>query len=357
MEMFDIWNQAHYQRLVMAALQTRIERENPVVRQMVSVTLTTEDKISLARGEVKAFGYAKPKAFGATPPIYVPKIRYSETEVELLPIHEMSPIDERLFRRLQSEDPKVRMRAGADAVLRGTALQYRNEVGWDVMTMNAIMTGQLNVLFKDEKDAGFSIDYGYDPTHFVIVPVSWATIASSKPITDMRAVQLLLSNGAGDFGVHFWMNSNTMRGVVESAQAKELLTGNDRGQYIPLLNDVKTRMYEPDRVQFHVSDSGYRNETYDRGPSAHVKHIPDGKIIVTTDDPFEGEPLVEVFDGMTAVPVSEFRPPAYRQGPQNWIKLDTDALTTFYHFASTRVPRINRPECIAIMDVQGVPAG
>ena len=78
--------------------------------------------------------------------------------------------------------------------------------------------------------------------------------------------------------------------------------------------------------------------------------------LLGSDDPFEGEPLIEVFDGMVAVPVSEFREPDYRQGQQNWIKLDTDSLTTYYHFASTRMPRINRPECIAILDTGGVPA-
>jgi hypothetical protein len=152
------------------------------------------------------------------------------------------------------------------------------------------------------------------------------------------------------------MNSNPVRGLVESAQAKELLTGTERAQFIPERADIVRRLYEPTRVQFHVSDSGYRDETYERGLSAHTKYIPDGKIIATTDDPFEGEPLVEVFDGMVAVPVSEFREPDYRQGAQNWIKLDTDSLTTYYHFASTRIPRINRPENIVVMDVGGVPA-
>lgn len=356
-DIFNIWNRAHYQRTVEVAVQTAIELANPIVRSLVTVVPTTEDAIRMERAEVKAFGYAKPKAFGATPPIYVPKVRYTETEVELLPIHEMSPIDERLFRRLKSQDPEIKARAGADAVLRAKALQIRNEVGWDVLTMNAIMTGQLNVLFKDEEDAGFNIDYGYDPTHFVSVATPWGTIASSKPIDNIRAVQLLLANSVGDYGIHFWMTSNTRRGIIESAQAKELLTGYDgRAQYIPGLDDVKTRLYEPERVQFHVSDSGYRGDTYERGLDAHTKYLPDGKVIVTTDDPFEGEPLIEVFDGMVAVPVSQFQEPDYRQGRQNWVKLDTDSLTTYYHASSTRIPRINRPENIVIMDVGTVPA-
>lgn len=353
---YDIWNQAHYQRLVTAALKTKLELANPVVRQLVKVVPTTEDKIRLERAEIKAFGYAKPKAFGATPPIYVPKVRYTETEVELIPIHEMSPIDERLFRKLKSRDPLIAQRAGADATARGVALQSRNEIGWDVITMQAILTGQLNLVFADEDGAGLSIDYGYYPDHFISVAVPWGTVATSKPIDEIRAAQLKLANSTGDYGIHIWLSSNTMRGVTESAQAKELLTGSERAQYIPERADITRRLYEPDRVTFHVTDSGYRGETYERGLDAHTKFLPDGKIIMTTDDPFEGEDLFEVFDGMTAVPVSEFQEPDYRQGQQNWIKLDTNSLTTYYHFSSTRIPRINRPECVIVMDTGTVPA-
>jgi hypothetical protein len=353
MPLFDIFNQAHFQRLVRVKLRTRLEEVAPIVRTLVTVVPTTEDKIRVERAEIKAFGYAKPKAFGATPPIYVPRVRYSETEVELLPIHEMSPVDERLLRKLESRDPLIVERAGADAVLRATALQMRNEMGWDVLTMNSILTGQLNVLFADDPDQGFNIDYGYDPTHFVSVPVSWGLPATAKPIDNMRAVQLQLANAVGEYGVHFWMNSNTEQNIVNSAQAKELLTGSERAQYIPERADITRRMYEPDRVKFHVSDSGYRGETYARGIDAHTKFIPDNYVIVTTDDPFEGEPLVEVFDGMVAVPVSEFRKPELRQGEQSWVKLDTDSLTTYYHHSSTRIPRINRPDCIVIMRVDG----
>jgi hypothetical protein len=146
------------------------------------------------------------------------------------------------------------------------------------------------------------------------------------------------------------------RGIFESAQAKELLTGTERAQFIPERTDVVRRLYEPDRVQFHITDSGYRGETYARDLSAHTKYIPDGKIIATTDDPYEGENLVEVYDGMVGVPVSEFRKPDFRQGQQSWVKLDTDSLTTYYHNASTRIPMINRPENIIIMDTQAVPA-
>lgn len=355
MPLFDIFNQAHFQRLVQVALQTRLEQQNPVVNQMVTTVPTTFDKIRMSRAEIKSFGYAKPKAFGATPPIYVPRLRYTDNEVELIPIHEMSPVDERLLRKLRSTDGDIRERAGADTVMRGTSLQMRNEEGWNVITMSAILNGMLVVQFADESDEGLTLDYNYDPTHFVHVGTGWGDRANSLPIDNLMTVQTLLSNDAGDYATNFWMNTNTMRDLIWSAQAKDLLTGFDgRAQFVPNLNDITRRMFDGDRVNFHVSDSGYRaNATYARGRSAHTFYIPDNKIICTTDDPFEGEPLVEVFDGMVGVPVSEFAEPDFRQGAQSWVLLDTKSLTTYYNYASTRIPRINRPECIAILDTSG----
>lgn len=355
MELFDIYNQAKFQRLVQVQAQTRIEQQAPVVDQLVTTIPWTDDTVRMERSQMKSFGYAKPKAIGASPNVYVPRIRFEENEVELLQIHEKSPIDERLLRKLRADDPNISQRAGVDIVNRAAALQQRNEQGWRVLVMSAILNGLLVVSFKDESDQGMTIDYNYLSTHFTHVGTSWGTRASSTPIDDMIGVQILLANDTGDYGIHFWMNNNTMQNLVWSAQAKALLTGFDgRAQFIPNLNDITRRMYEPDRVQFHVTDSGYRaNETYDRGRSAHTFYIPDNKVIVTTDDPFEGENLIEVFDGRVAVPTSEFAEPSLRQGAQNWVRLNTDSLETEYHYASTRIPRINRPECIVVMDVSG----
>lgn len=355
MPIFDPYNQAHLTAVVQVQLRTRMEQLNPVVNQLVHQQTTTEDKIKLEKSEVKAFGYAQPKAFGATPNIYVPKIRYTETEIELLPMHEMSPVSERLLRKLQSKDPDIVLRAGADIGLRTTALQVRNEVGWNVLTMGAIMTGQMVVNFKDEPGQGLLIDYDYDSSQFASASSDWGDRENSTPIDDMMAIQLAMANSIGDYGINFWMNSNTMRDIVWSKQAKDLLTGFDgRAQYIPDIQDIRSRMYEPGRVTFNVSDSGYRpDETYERGLTAHTKYIPDNKVIVTTDDPFEGENLVDVFSGLTAVPVSEFAAPALREGPQSWIKLNTESLDTYYHVASTKMPRINRPDCIYVLDTTG----
>jgi hypothetical protein len=167
----------------------------------------------------------------------------------------------------------------------------------------------------------------------------------------MVAVQNLLANDSGDYAVHFWMNSETWWNLIWSNEAKALLTGFDgRAQEIPIMTDLKQRMLEPDRVNFHVTSAGWRNEgEYLHGRGLHNKWIPDGKVIATTEDPFEGEPIMDMFDGLVLVREAWDRR-VLRQGSQTTAKID-DNDTLYWQQTSTRIPRINRPECIAVMDV------
>lgn len=350
MSIFNIYDQAHMTRLVQVALKTRMEELNPLPRSLYTLVPTTSDKIKMEKVETKTFGHAVVKAFGASPNVYVPRVRYTESEVELLPMHEKSPVDERLLRKLEDPDPEISQRAGADTVLRATAIQARNELGWDIYAWQAITTGYLDITFKDEPDQGLTIDYGMPPGNH-IDGSDWSNPTSAVPLDDIKAVQLYAANLVGDYAIKIKMNSNTMRWLIESDQAKELLTESSGRQKIPTIEDITTRLYEPSRVVFEVSDSGYRDgETYERGLGIHTKWLADGQVLFTTADPFEGEPLVEVFEGRTAVPVSEFAAPDLRTGPQTWVKLDTDSMTTEYHFASTRIPRVNRADCIFVLD-------
>lgn len=353
MSIFNIWDQARNTAAIQQSTVGILSDLPRPVPQLSTLRTIQDDKIRRQGMEIRAFGKARFKAFGATPPIFVPKVRYTETEIELVQVHEMSPIDERLLRKLESNDDEIKQRAGADILLRGRALQLRNENQSDWMVMTAILTGQLPIAFEDEGEQGFIIDYGYDPTHLTTVTVPWSTLATATSIDDMRATQVKLADDAGEYGIHFWMNSKTWDHVIYGAQAREILTGTDRGQLIATVEDIKARMYEPERVQFHITDAGWLDEgaAYNRGRQFHTKWFPDDTVLATTSDPFSGEPLVEHFDGLVAVPTSEFAPPQLRQGAQSWTKLDTDALTTYWHQACTRMPRVNRPECIVVMDV------
>lgn len=353
MSVFNIWDQARLTAFTRRSAEGILEQEARPVPQLSTFRTVRDDKIRLGTMEIRAFGKARFKAFGATPPIFVPRVRYTESEIELVQIHEMRPVDERLLRKLELGSEEQQARAGADIALGQQALAIRNERQSDWMVLTALLSGQLPIQFEDEAEQGFVIDYGMKETHLASVTTPWSNLADATAIDDMRAWQQLLADDAGDYGIHFWMNSTTWDYILYGAQAREILTGTDRGQLIATVEDIKARMYEPQRVTFHVTDAGYLEETagYEKGASAHTKWFADDQVLVTTADPFNGQPICEHFDGMVAVPVSEFQRPALRQGAQSWIKLDTDALTTYYHQASTRMPRVNLPDNVVSADV------
>jgi hypothetical protein len=276
-----------------------------------------------------------------------------ESEIELVQIHEMRPVDERLMRKLRLGSSSEQERAGADIALGQQALSIRGERQSDWMVLTALLTGQLPIQFEDEGGQGFVVDYGMKATHLATVTTPWSNLALATPIDDIRGWQQLLADDAGDYGIHIWMNTTTWQYILYGAQAREILTGTDRGQLIATEQDIRDRLWAGDRVQFHITDAGYLEETagYNKGRGAHTKWFANDQVLITTADPFNGQPICEHFDGMVAVPVSEFAEPQLRQGAQSWIKLDTDAITTYYHQASTRMPRLNLPDNVVSADV------
>jgi hypothetical protein len=349
MAIFDLAAQARNTAIIRQSMLTTMEQMPRPARQLATMTPTPDDKIQMRRMKVGGAGLAPLKAIGASVPIYSARVQYTENYIELVQIAEKSPIDERLRRQLESTDEDIRMRAGLSIEELGQRLFLRNENRSDKMVMTAILTGQLPIVFEDEPGQGFTIIYDYDPTHLVNA-TNWNNPTTGTPITDIEATQVLLGNSAGQYGIHFWMNGETFRNAIWSDEAKFLLTGSDRGQRIPTLTDINVRLREPNQVQWHVMDAGYQTEnSFARGLNSLNKWIPDDIVIMTTSDPFEGEALVEQFDGRVLVRTG-FDSLQLRQGQQSFAKID-DSDTYNWHQVSTRMPRINRPECIAIMDV------
>ncbi len=349
MSIFDLGAQVANTAIVRRSALTTLEQQARPARQLATMVPTKDDKVKLRRMQVGGAGLAPLKAIGASVPLYTARVRYTESYIELVQIAEKAPIDERLRRQLESTDEEIRMRAGLDIVELGKRMFLRNENRSDKMVMDAILAGQLSIVFEDEPGQGFTVVYDYDPTHFVNAS-NWNVPSSAVPITDLEAAQELLANSSGGYGIHFWMNGETARNVVWSDQAKAILTGSERAQFIPDYTDINKRLREPSQIQWHVTDAAYLPEdVFTRGISSHTKWIPDNIVIMTTADPFEGENLVEQFDGRVLVRTG-FDSVVLRDGQQSFAKID-DADTYNWHQVSTRMPRINRPECIAIMDV------
>lgn len=349
MSIFDLGQQARNTAIIRRSAQTVMEQQPRPARQLATMRSTRDDKIKLRRMEIGGAGLAPLKAIGASIPIYTTSVRYTESYIELVQIAEKSPIDERTRRLLESTDEEIRMRAGLDIQEIGQRMFLRNENRSDKMVMDAILTGRLDLAFDDEPGQGISIVYDYEATHFVNAS-NWNNLTTGTPLADIEAAQELLANDSGGYGINLWMNGETERNVIWSDEAKSLLTGSERAQRIPDRTDINKRLREPERVQWHVTDAGWRAEgEYRRGLTGLTKWIPNNIVIMTTADPFEGEPLVEMFDGLVLVRTG-FNTADLRPGQQSFAKMD-DSDTYLWHQVSTRMPRINRPECIAIMDV------
>lgn len=349
MPIFDLGSQARNTAIIRTAALSTLEQQPRPARQLATMVPTKDDKIQLRRMQVGGAGLAPLKAIGASTPIYTARVRYTENYIELVQIAEKAPIDERTRRLLESTDEDIRMRAGMSIQEIGQRMFLRNENRSDKMVMDAILAGQLVIEFDDEPGQGLTLVYDYDPTHFINA-TDWNNPTTGTPITDLEAAQVLLGNSSGGYGIHFWMNGETFRNAVWSDEAKVLLTGSERAQRIPTLNDINTRLREPTQVQWHVTDAGYQTaDSFTRGISSINKWIPDNIVIMTTADPFEGENLVEQFDGQVLVRTG-FDSVQLRPGQQSFAKID-DSDTYNWHQVSTRMPRINRPECIAILAV------
>lgn len=349
MAIYDLGAQARNTAIIRRAAQTVLETQPRVARQIATMIPTPDDKIKLRRMEIGGAGLAPLKAIGASTPLYTARIRYTESFIELVQIAEKAPIDERTRRLLESTDEDIRTRAGLDIQTLGQQMFLRNENRSDKMVMDAILTGQLSIVFDDDPGAGFTVVYDYDPTHMINAS-TWSNPTTGTPITDLDAAQVKLGNDAGEYGVHIWMNGITYHSLIWSDEAKSLLTGYGYAQKIPTIQDIEARLRNPGRLQWHIEDGGYRSaDSFVRGYTGINKWLPDGVVIMTTSDPYEGENLVEQFDGLVMVRTG-FDSVTLRQGQQSFAKID-DSDTYNWHQVSTRMPRINRPECIVIMDV------
>ncbi len=348
MSIFNIWDQAANTIVINRSVQTVLESQPRVAPAFTGPLIpTTDDKIKLGRSEVKAFGKGEFKAFDATPPIWAPRIAFSEEEIELVQLSEMTEIKESLLRRLKSTDQDISVRAGLDIFARARGLAIRNERLSDWMVMQSVLTGQLPINYKDRSGQGFVIDFQFDPTHLPHTSTNWSNAATATPIADMKAWQKLLADDAGDYGTHIWMNTTTWQQVLDSKELKDYLTGTDRGLWLPTPADLQKLLWEPERTTIHVTDAGYREASagYDRRKAAHTKWIPDNRVIVTTDMTFEGERVVEQYDGLVAVQ-TDWNEIQLKMGAQSEVQVDGKPKVHWWIQTATRMVKVNKPECI-----------
>lgn len=365
MGIFDIWDQSTNTEIVNRAVEATLSSQPRIARQFFAPMVpTSRDKIRKRRMYIRAVGKGRFVAPDATPPIYRPRIRVTEEEIELARMAEMSPVELSLLRQLSltgsdEESQQQRERAGADILTRARVLQLRMENQTDWMIMEAITKGQLTVEMADEPGQEYVVDYDFLPSHIQTVGTTWDNLTTATPLDNMRAAQLLLADDAGDIGVHFWMQSKVWRLLRQSKQIKDYLTPTDRSLYIPQENDIKQLLEEPQRVTFHITDSGWLEEgagaagfpeNHDWGRKDFTKWIPDDHVIITTDNPFNGENIAETFDGLAPIQTA-WRELSFQQGAQSDVYLDERSGTHMWRQQCHRMVRVNLPECIFSMKV------
>jgi hypothetical protein len=260
---------------------------------------------------------------------------------------------------MTSPTPAIQARAGVDLVTNGRVLQLRNERLTEVMRW-AMFKGNPLVINYDSGSA--TITWPYLSSHKPSASIPWTDRVNATPIDDLRSWQKIVADDVGVYASRIHMNTHTFSYLQRSNQARGYLTQTDRNVFLPTVADIETLLWggtgTPTDTQgvnaaptptIIVSDSGYRDETagYARGMSAVTKYLQDGEVLLTTEYIHEGEHIADVADGMVALSAS-FNELRFAQGPQSEIIIDHGSKTHFFRQASSRFPRMRRPESFAL---------
>lgn len=364
LNVFDLYPQAALTDIVRRSLETAWESIPAPGASIAPLKPVMDRLIRRDIAEVAPFGIGQFRAPDASPPIYNPKINYSEEVTELLLLDEMSPVTEDLYVRMTSDVPAVRARAGVDLATMGKILQLRFERLTEVMRWQVFKGNPLVVNYAGGQS--YEINYNYLETHKVSTGIPWTDKLNSTPIDDMRAWQKIIANDTGVYGSRFHMNSMTFQYLQRSNQARGYLTQTDRNNFLPKVDDILALLWgsTPSDAQggvaaeppiLIVTDAGYREESetpateygYNRGQSAMTQYLQNGEVLLTTDYVFEGENIADVADG--PVVLSDTWNSLKKEiGPQSELIIDHDSKTTFFRQGCSRFVRMRRPQCFLL---------
>lgn len=364
LNVFDLFPQAALTDIVRRALLTAWETIPSPGADIAPLKPTMDRLIRRDIAEVAPFGIGQFRAPNATPPIYNPKINFTEEVTELLILDEMSPISEDLYIRLTSDVAAIRARAGVDLATLGKILQLRFERLTEVMRWQIFKGNPLVINYSGGQS--YEIKYNYLETHKPFAAVPWTDRGNSTPIDDLRSWQKIIGNDTGVYGSRIHMNSYTYEKLQRSNQARGYLTNTDRNSFLPTPDDILGLLWgstpsdaqggvaaEPPKII--VSDAGYREETnqvateygYNRGQSAMTTYLQNGEVLMTTDYVFEGENIADVADG--PVLLSDTWNSLKKEiGPQSEIIIDHESKTTYLRQGCSRFPRLRRPQCFLL---------
>lgn len=358
MPVFDIWDSATNTELVNRLVTTALEDDNLVGPSIAPLVSVRDRRIKRGVIEVEAFGKGGFKARGATPPIFIPSIVFTEEHIELAHLDEMTPIEEDEWHDLTGDNDYMRNKAGVAILERARILQLRNERNTEWMRWQAFQDN-LQVAMKNETGQNYNLSYGLPSNHKPVSSPLWTSRTTSTGITDLRAWQKLLFTELGYWGLNIYMGADTFENLQYSKQVADLLkpnasTGTDF--FIPSRAQVESLLYGGDvdgaersgltRATLTITNAGYRAEGQgtNRGGSAMTYYLPEGFVMITTKPTIGGEKIADMPDGRIAVTTQGGPPLVWKQGTQSETMYDLQAKTHFWRQASARIPRINFPK-------------
>lgn len=362
---FDIWDSATNTETVNRLVTTALEDDNLIGPSIAPLVPTTDRKIKRNVIEVEAFGKGKFKARGATPPIFIPTITFTEEYIELAYLDEMTPIEEDEWHDLTGDNEYAKNRAGVAILARARILQLRNERNTEWMRWQAFQDN-LQVALADETGQNYNLVYGLPANHKPTASPTWNLRSTSTPVTDIRAWQKLLFKEIGFWGLNIYMGADTFEDMQYSKQIADLLKPNDSSSsfFIPTPSQVETLLYGGDvdksgpqrpngQVSLTITNAGYRAEGQGtaRGADNMTYYLPEGYVMITTKPTIAGEKIADMPDGRVAITTNGGAPLVWKQGAQSETMLDLNAKTHYWRQAAARIPRINHPKAFIFAKV------
>lgn len=342
-----LFNQAVLTDLIVKPAQTAMEAAPRVGDQIAPLKNVDGQFVRMQVRSVHAFGIGQFKAPEATPPLVDLTGREEQEQIsgELLQLDEMHRISPTRWERLQSTDENIVAQEARNIVEIGTELEIRNQrltekMRWDAFKGTLIAQYQQN-------DSVLQIDYpkptGHNP---VLTGTSlWTDTTNADPIANLRTWQAQMATSSGNQGLRIHLTSEDWELIVTNAKTKTYFNIPAGQPFRPQVEDI-VALLAPG-TQFVITDAGYRPASVGASMAVgdHVRYLPLGNVLMTTDYAVEGMPIADTPNGDVHI-VTGFNTTRLVKGPISELKLDTDSMNYFLRHASRRIPRILRPECL-----------
>lgn len=149
-------------------------------------------------------------------------------------------------------------------------LDRQEQICWDLALNGAFSVYRNGILMHTDRYT--------TQTYTALTP--WSTAATSTPLADLRAVQLLSRGYGADFGAsaQLWLNRTTFNRLLANTNASDLYgRKTDFGATIGSLNGVNALLSNEGLPQIRIYDEGYFANDDGTG---FTLWIPDGKALL-----------------------------------------------------------------------------